>query len=61
MTREEAYKIVQKEALEAFSEGEEGNFKENMKKHLNDEEIIECFDEKKYLKNIDVIFKRFGL
>lgn len=57
MTREEAYKIVQKEALDAFSNN--GNFKENMKKHLSEEEISQCFNQDKYLKNIDVIFERF--
>lgn len=57
MTREEAYKIVQKEALEAFNNNE--NFKEKMKKHLSDDEINECFNQEKYLKNIDIIFKRF--
>ena len=57
LTREEAYKIVQKEALDAFNNN--GNFKENMKKHLSDDEIKECFDEEKYLKNIDLIFSRF--
>ena len=56
-TREEAYKIVQKEALDAFSN--DGDFKENMKKHLSDDEISDCFNQEKYLKNIDVIFKRF--
>ncbi len=56
-TREEAYKIVQKEALDAFSN--DGNFRENMKKHLSDDEISDCFNQEKYLKNIDVIFKRF--
>lgn len=60
MTRENAYEIVQKEALDAFNgvEGKE-NFKENMKKHLSEEEIKKCFDYEKYLHNIDVIFKRF--
>ncbi|MBQ8476443.1 adenylosuccinate lyase [bacterium] len=56
-TREEAYKIVQKEALDAFNNN--GNFRENMKKHLSDEEISECFNQEKYLKNIDKIFERF--
>ena len=56
-TREEAYKIVQKEALDAFSN--DGDFKENMKKHLSDDEISDCFNQEKYLKNIDVILKRF--
>ncbi len=57
MTREEAYKIVQKEALDAFNNN--GNFRENMKKHLTDEEIKQCFNQEKYLKNIDKIFERF--
>ena len=57
MTREEAYKIVQKEALDAFNN--HGNFKENMKKHLNEIELQECFSQEKYLRNIDTIFDRF--
>ena len=57
MTREEAYEIVQKEALDAFNNN--GNFKENMKKHLNDIEIESCFSQEKYLKHIEDIFKRF--
>ena len=61
LTREQAYEIVQKEALDAFSQGDEGNFKENMRPHLSEDEIFECFDEKKYLKNIDAIYSRFGL
>ncbi len=57
LTREEAYKIVQKEALDAMKTN--GSFIENMKKHLSNEEINECFNEEKYLKNIDSIFDRF--
>ncbi len=57
MTREEAYKIVQKEALDAYNNN--GNFKENMKKYLNDKDLEDCFSEEKYLKNIDNIFTRF--
>lgn len=59
LTREESYKIVQKEALDAYSN--QGNFKENIKKHLSQEELEECFNEEKYLKNIDTIFARFNL
>ena len=59
MTREKAYEIVQKEALDAFNNN--GNFRENMKKYLNEDEIKEFFSYDNYLKNIDVIFKRFGL
>ena len=57
MTREESYKIVQKEALDAFNNN--GNFKENMKKYMSEDEIAECFNQEKYLKNIEEIFKRF--
>lgn len=57
MTREAAYEIVQKEALDAFNNN--GNFKENMRRHFSDDEIKECFNYEKYLKNINVIFERF--
>ncbi len=57
MTREDAYAIVQKEALEAFENG--SNFKEKMSAHLSTDEIEECFSEEKYLRNIDTIFARF--
>ena len=61
-TREEAYKIVQKHALNAL---DGGDFKENL---LNDnsvtsklsaEEINNCFDVNDYLKNINIVFDRF--
>lgn len=60
MTREAAYEIVQSEAMDAFNgvDGKE-NFKENMRKHLNNAEIDECFNYQKYLRNIDKIFERF--
>jgi len=58
-SREEAYKVVQKYALEALDEG--GNFKEKLRSDnvLSNEEIEECFSEEKYLKNVDLIFTRF--
>lgn len=59
MTRESAYEIVQKEALDAFNN--DGNFKEGMKKHLSENEIEDCFNYNNYLKNIDKIFERFSL
>ena len=64
LSREEAYKLVQKNAHQNFGV-ENGNFKESL---LNDEdilkvlsknEILECFDIEDYLKNIGEIFKRF--
>lgn len=56
-TREEAYVLVQKEALDAFNN--DGNFKENMKKYLSADEINDCFNQEKYLSNIDKIFAKF--
>lgn len=50
MTREDAYKIVQKHALEAL---DGGDFKSNFPK------MEECFDTDIYLKNVDKVFMRF--
>lgn len=63
LTREEAYRIVQKNAHDAFENG--GNFKQNLLndneigKYLSLTEIEKCFDTQDYLRNIDEIFKRF--
>lgn len=63
LTREDAYKIVQRNAHEAFEN--DGNFKSNLendeevKKYLSQSEIDNCFDTKDYLKNIEEIYKRF--
>ena len=62
LTREEAYRLVQKNALDAFEN--EGDFKENL---LNDKDVIKylsCADIEKifikeeFLKNINVIYSR---
>ena len=57
-TREEAYRIVQKHALEALNGGDfrKGLESENL---LTNAELDECFDIKAYLKNIDKVFSRF--
>ena len=61
-TREEAYRIVQKHALNALNGG---NFKEGLLKDndvtskLLPEELEKCFDIMDYLKNIDAVFGRF--
>ena len=57
-TREDAYKIVQKHALNALNGG---NFKEGLisENVLSESEIDECFDTKSYLQNIDKVFARF--
>ena len=58
MDKNKAYEIVQAAALNAFSEN--GNFRENMKKYLSDDEMKECFNQEKYLRNIDYIFNKFS-
>ncbi len=62
LSREESYKIVQRNALDAFNKN--GNFKENL---LNDkevtnliltEEIEAIFNKDEFLKNIDKIYSK---
>ncbi len=66
LSREEAYALVQKNALAAFNH-KDGDFKKNL---LNDngvtniltkDEIENCFDSQYYLRNIETIYKRFGI
>lgn len=58
LTREDAYKIVQKHALDAL---QGGNFKEGLASEelLSEDELLECFNINDYLKNIDNIYNRF--
>lgn len=64
-TREEAYRIVQRNAINAFEN--HGNFRENLnndeevKKYLSSDEIESCFDSAAYLKNVEAIYSRFGI
>ena len=63
--REDAYKWVQRNAMKRWLEKED--FKtnierdEDIKKYLSKEEIEDCFDYKWFLRNVDMIFERFGL
>ena len=63
ITREDAYRLVQRNALDAFDN--DGNFRENLLedsdvlKYLTEDEINKCFDYKEYLNHVDDIFKRF--
>ena len=62
LTREDAYKIVQKNALDAFEN--DGDFKANLMQDedvprpLSVEEIDKVFDKQAFLKNINEIYKR---
>ncbi|HEY9786252.1 MAG TPA: adenylosuccinate lyase [Candidatus Obscuribacterales bacterium] len=66
LSREQAYKLVQANAMQAWNK-EDGNFKENLLNDVNvtavldRSEILECFDPKYYLKNIDHVFARLGI
>lgn len=61
-TREEAYALVQENAMRAWNTGD--SFKElilkdeRIRKYLSQKEILDCFDLKYYLRNVDYIFKR---
>lgn len=61
-SKEEAYQIVQENAMKAWKENL--NFKElirndkRVKKYLIGKEIEDCFDLDYYLRNVDYIFKR---
>ncbi len=63
LVREEAYKIIQKNAHAAWNK-KDGDFKKNLlsdsdvTKALSKTEIEECFDPKRHLKNVDVIYER---
>lgn len=65
LTREDAYVIVQRNALDAFQN--HGDFKVNLlnddqvTKILTVDEIEKIFDKQAFLKNIDEIYSRFGI
>ena len=65
LSREDAYKLVQRNALNAFEN--HGNFKDNLlsdkeiMQNLTQTEIDDCFNVVDYLKNIEEIYKRFGI
>jgi len=65
VSRDEAYSLVQRNATKRWIDGED--FKENIlkdediRKYLNGVEIEDCFDYEYYLRNVDLIMKRFGL
>jgi adenylosuccinate lyase len=62
ITREAAYALVQRNAMEVWKQG--GDFKQRLKddrdirKYLSGEEIDDCFALSHMLTNVDYIFKR---
>jgi adenylosuccinate lyase len=64
LSREEAYRLVQKNAHQAWN-SPNGDFKANLLsdsdviQKLNEQEIETCFDTQYYLSNINEIYKRF--
>jgi adenylosuccinate lyase len=65
LSRERAYELVQRNAMEAWRTGK--NFRDllladgELTSQLEKEEINELFDYNYHLKNVDEIYKRFGL
>ncbi len=65
LTREQAYKIVQRNALNAYENN--GNFKYNLEhdddilSNLTTDDLDDCFQKENYLSNIHKIFERFGI
>ena len=63
LTREQAYEIVQQNALKAIDMN--GDFEQNLlidervTSKLSPAEISDCFDVSAYLKNVDAIFAKF--
>lgn len=62
LTREDAYRIVQRNALDAFNNN--GDFRENLlndkevRNLLSEEEIAKIFNKQDFLHNVDVIYNR---
>ena len=65
MTREKAYRIVQKQAMRAWKEGKD--FRNlirrdpEVKKRLDSKTLNRLFDQKQYLLHVDTLFRRAGL
>ncbi len=66
LSREKAYELTQRNALEAFN-NPHGDFKKNLEQDkdvtsiLTREEIEKCFDSNYYLRNIKTIYDRFNI
>jgi adenylosuccinate lyase len=67
LNREEAYRIVQGCAHQAWNNTESGNFRtlisanEQVNSLLSPPELEACFDPEQPLKNLDVIYQRLAI
>lgn len=65
MTREEGYKVCQRNAAKCWDEGV--SFRqalekdEDVKRLLSDEELAKCFDLEHHLRNVETILERLGI
>jgi len=65
LTREDAYKLVQTQAMKSWQKGLD--FKKlvkndkNIRRYLKEKDIKKCFDLKASLSNVETIFKRLGI
>lgn len=66
MSREDAYTLVQRNAHAAWNT-KDGNFKINLladaevMKHLDQDDVEQCFNPAAYLRNVDRVFERLGI
>nr|WP_206688469.1 adenylosuccinate lyase [Cyanobacterium stanieri] len=66
MSREDAYRVVQGCAHQAWNT-QDGNFRKlieaspDIKKHLSADELKTCFDPNQHLKNLDQVYERLGI
>ncbi|MGY6529438.1 MAG: adenylosuccinate lyase [Cyanobacterium sp.] len=66
MSREDAYRIVQGCAHQAWNT-QDGNFRKliesspDIQKHLSADELKTCFDPNQHLKNLDQVYERLGI
>jgi adenylosuccinate lyase len=66
ISREEAYRIVQSNAMKAWNNNG-GDFRKNLladeqvTKLISQKEIEECLDPEHYLRNVGAVFERLGI
>ena len=65
MTRDEGYKVCQRNAAKCWDDGISSRAAleqdEDVQRLLTKEELDECFDLEHHLRNVDRVFERLGL